>query len=85
MGKVLFFVLIGVIVWLLFFSRLSAHLLKRDRRSEAARKDQSRGPEPMRECMHCGVYLPASDAAEMAGQRGKFSCINPAGCGNRPR
>jgi hypothetical protein len=81
MGKVLFFLLIGVIVWLLFFAK---------RLGKGAKKDgspvpRSSAPEQMRQCSRCGVHLPASEACELAGQRGKFSCADPDNCTNLPR
>ncbi|MFN5029139.1 MAG: PP0621 family protein [Burkholderiales bacterium] len=81
MGKVLFFLLIGVIVWLLFFAkRLGKGIRKND-----APASRSGAPEQMRQCSRCGVHLPISEACELAGQRGKYSCADPANCANRPR
>jgi hypothetical protein len=81
MGKVFFFVLIGVLVWVLLFARRSAHWLKK--RDGTAKPDVR--VEAMRQCTHCGVHLPASEAAEIAGKRGTYSCISPDNCANRPR
>jgi hypothetical protein len=81
MGKVLFFLLIGAIIWLLFFAK---RLGKGARKNDVS-APRTGAPEQMRQCSRCGVYLPASDACELAGQRGKFSCADPDNCANRPR
>ncbi|MFN7221699.1 MAG: PP0621 family protein [Burkholderiales bacterium] len=82
MGKVLFVLLIGVVVWLLFFAKRT---LKIRRDGDAAAPPRGISPERMVECMRCGVHIPASEAAELVGQRGKYTCVEPERCGNFPR
>lgn len=83
MGKVLFLVLIGVVVWLLFFAKRGAK--GRDDASSGAPDSPRNTPEQMRQCARCGVHIPISEACELAAQRGKFSCLDPDNCANRPR
>ncbi len=83
MGKVLFLVLIGVVIWLLFFAkRIGKGRDDANSASPATRRD---APEQMRQCSRCGVHIPLSEACELAGQRGKYSCADPDNCANRPR
>ncbi len=81
MGKVLFVLLIGVVVWLLFFAKRTL-MIRRD--GDAATPRRGIAPERMVECMRCGVHIPASEAAELVGQRGKYTCFEPERCGNLP-
>jgi hypothetical protein len=83
MGKVVFFVLIGVIVWVLFFARRS--IGKKSDSDDRGRRGGWMGQsEPMRQCARCGVHIPVSEACEIASQRGKYSCADPENCSNRP-
>jgi len=82
MGKVLFLVLIGVVVWLLFFAK---RVGKDKGDSQSGTPPPLNAPEQMRQCARCGVHIPASEACELAAQRGKFSCADPDNCANRPR
>jgi hypothetical protein len=75
MGKVLFLVLIGVVVWLLFFAKRSMSI-KRE-------KPPATLSERMLLCNRCGVHIPASEACAIAGTTGKYSCADPERCGNR--
>jgi hypothetical protein len=84
MGKVLFFVLIGVIVWLLFFARRGIGKIDEGKgKSEGKSAPWSNAPEQMRQCARCGVHIPVSEACELAAQRGKYSCVDPDICANR--
>ena len=93
MGKVLFFVLIGVIVWLLFFAKRMGAGRRKGRdidgrvngSGDGAAPPRSIAPEQMHQCSSCGVHLPMSEACALAGQRGKYSCADPDNCANRPR
>ncbi len=82
MGKVVFFVLIGVIVWVLFFARRSIGK-KSDSDAGGRRGPWFGQPEQMRQCARCGVHIPMSEACEIASQRGKYSCADPENCSNR--
>jgi hypothetical protein len=82
MGKVLFVVLIAVVVWLLFFAKRT---LKIRRDGDGAEAPRGIASERMVECMRCGVHIPASEAAELVGARGKYTCVEPERCGNLPR
>ena len=82
MGKVIFFVLIGVIVWVLFFARRSIGK-KSDSDDRSQRVSWTGQSEQMRQCARCGVHIPVSEACEIASQRGKYSCADPESGGNR--
>jgi hypothetical protein len=82
MGKVLFVILIGVVVWLLFFAKRTLKIRRDGDGSGAPPRGIS--SERMVECMRCGVHIPASEAAELVGQRGKYTCVEPERCGNLP-
>lgn len=84
MGKVLFVILIGVVVWLLFFAKRTLKI-RRDGEGAGDTPPRSITSERMVECMRCGVHIPASEAAELVGQRGKYTCVEPERCGNFPR
>ncbi len=85
MGKVLFVLLIGVVVWLLFFVRRSGKNQRDDSAGAGSSAPRSGAPEQMRPCARCGVHIPSSEACEIASQRGKYSCADPDNCDNRPR
>jgi len=82
MGKVFFLVLIGVVVWLLFFAK---KVVKRKRDGQSGAVSPRAAVEQMRQCARCGVHIPTSEACELAGQRGQYSCADPDTCANRPR
>lgn len=82
MGKVLFLVLIGVVVWLLFFAK---KVVKRNGARQSGAASSRDAIEQMRQCARCGVHIPPSEACELAAQRGKYSCADPDNCANRPR
>ena len=82
MGKIIFFLLLGLVVWWLYRG-LTRSKLKHD---DAAAKPSSRvedgGPPPRGQdqlvaCARCGVNLPRSDAREDAG---KFFCVDNPHC-----
>lgn len=62
LGKLLFWILLGFVVWLAF---------KATRKHAARNADAARGSEDMVRCLHCGVHLPQS---ESVGAGGKFFC-----------
>lgn len=69
MGKLLFWVAVIAAVYLAF--RLVAISQRKSQR--AARRDTERGGrsalgEPMRQCAHCGVHLPASESVSAGGR-----------------
>jgi hypothetical protein len=86
MGKVLFVVLIALVVWLLFFAKRSLKI-RRDQPGSLRGKQGAAhdAPERMVACLRCGVHIPASEAAELVGQRGKYTCVEPDRCANLPR
>jgi len=63
LGRILFFILIGIAIWLLW--RGSMRVTQRPS-SEPA----SRGPrgEDMVQCARCGVHLPRSEARDEGGR-----------------
>ena len=72
MGKIIFFLLLGLVVWWLYRG-LTRSKLKHD---DDAAKPSSR-VEDMVACARCGVNLPRSDAREDAG---KFFCVDNPHC-----
>lgn len=63
MGKVLTWVLIAAVVWLVWqIVTVSRRRGERAAREAEALDAKARGPERIERCAHCGVYLPASQA-----------------------
>ncbi|MCC7325377.1 MAG: hypothetical protein IT521_01045 [Burkholderiales bacterium] len=71
MGKIVFWV---VVVFVLLFALRMWNLAKARSRSRSAqaRKD---APQPMVQCVRCGVFLPAADAQAVPGG---YRCTDPA-------
>ncbi len=63
MGRILFFILIGIAVWLLW--RGSVRVTARPPPGEASRSERG---EDMVQCARCGVHLPRSEAREEGGR-----------------
>ena len=70
MGKLIFFLLLGLVVWWLYRG-LTRSKLKHDQDPAPTRV------EDMVACARCGVNLPRSDAREEAG---KFFCLDNPQC-----
>ena len=70
MGRILFFLLIGIVLWLLLRNALKA------RKPEAPPAETKQG-EDFVACARCGVNLPRSEALKEAGQ---FRCADPKTC-----
>lgn len=71
MGKLIFFLLLGFIAWLLVKGLVRGRLRHDDPEARAARV------EDMVACARCGVNMPRSEAREEAG---KFYCLNNPQC-----
>jgi uncharacterized protein len=71
LGKILFFLLLGFLAWLLIRG-LTKSKLKHDQ--DPARRGRV---ENMVACARCGVNLPASDARE---EGGRFFCVDNPHC-----
>jgi len=68
MGRILFFLLLAVVAWL---------LIKKLKQIGAAQDEQPPEPKPaqaMKRCAQCGVYLPEADALEKDGRH--FCCAD---------
>ncbi len=66
MGKLLFWVAVIAVAYFAYkLTVISQRRTDRAAGREAAR--EGRG-EPMRQCAHCGVHLPASDAVSAGGR-----------------
>lgn len=63
MGRFLFFILIGVLIWLLW--RGSLRITGRPPADEPRKSERG---EDMVVCTRCGVHLPRSEAREEGGQ-----------------
>ena len=63
MGRVLFFILIGIAIWLLW--RGSTRISSPRATGEASRSAHG---EDMVQCTRCGVHLPRSEAREEGGR-----------------
>ncbi|HSN21566.1 MAG TPA: PP0621 family protein [Usitatibacter sp.] len=63
MGRILFFILIGIAIWLLW--RGSVRVASRPAPGEARRPERG---EDMVQCARCGVHLPRSEAREEGGR-----------------
>ena len=70
MGRILFFLLIGAVFWLLLRQALKA------RKPEAPPVAAKRG-EDFVTCARCGVNLPRSEAHALSGQ---FYCLDQKSC-----
>ncbi len=70
MGRILFFLLIGVVLWLLLRNALKA------RKPEAPPAETKLG-EDFVACARCGVNLPRSEARQESGQ---FYCLDQKNC-----
>jgi uncharacterized protein len=64
LGRILFFILIGIAIWLLW--RGSVRVTRKPPPGADARQ-ADRG-EDMVQCARCGVHLPRSEAREEAGR-----------------
>ncbi len=63
MGRILFFVILGLVLWLVLRGVLSG----RGKREGGAPRAKSSEGEAMVTCARCGVHLPRSSAREEAG------------------
>ncbi len=70
MGRILFFLLIGIVLWLLLRNALKA---RGPEKPPAATKDG----EDFVSCARCGVNLPRSEARSESGQ---FFCLDQKTC-----
>lgn len=77
MGRLLFFLLIGLLVWIFVrhVGRVAA------RREAQAQRAAAREPEAMVACARCGVNLPRSEARE---EDGRLVCRDNPSCLPRP-
>ena len=66
MGRVLFFILVGIAIWLLW--RGSVRVTSRPGAHEASRSEHG---EDMVQCARCGVHLPRSESITT---QGRFYC-----------
>ncbi|HEX3099006.1 MAG TPA: PP0621 family protein [Usitatibacter sp.] len=73
MGRILFYILIGVMIWLLW--RGSRRVGARPQPPESARA------EDMVACARCGVHMPRSDSRE---EGGRLVCRDNPRCGAAP-
>jgi uncharacterized protein len=64
MGRILFFILLGVAAWFL----VRALTRKREPKAPAVPQQQADGVENMHRCAHCGLNVPASDALAEGGR-----------------
>jgi uncharacterized protein len=71
LGRIIFWVLIGVLFWLFVKG-----LLKSRMRDEPKPAESVRGEDMVR-CARCGVNLPRSEARE---EGGKYLCLNNPQC-----
>jgi uncharacterized protein len=73
LGRILFYILIGVMIWLLW----------RGSRRAAARREapESVRGEDMVACSRCGVHMPRSDSRE---EGGRLVCRDNPRCGATP-
>lgn len=76
MGRILFFILIGLLVWLIVRGTARAAA-----RQQAQANVRSTKPEDMVRCARCGVNMPRSEAREEAGQ---MVCRDNPACHPRP-
>ncbi len=68
MGKILLWIAVIAVVYFAYkLIVVSQRRTERSSRGEAGRGAASGEGEPMRQCAHCGVYLPASDALSARG------------------
>ncbi len=74
MGKILLFVAVGILAWLLF--KGLGKKLGKGSKPDAS----STGPEKMVKCDLCGVFMPESESAQIDGQK---SCLTPKQCLHR--
>jgi uncharacterized protein len=73
LGRILFYILIGVMIWLLW--RGSQRVGARSQAPESVRG------EDMVACARCGVHMPRSDARE---EGGRLVCRDNPRCGAAP-
>ena len=71
MARILLFLAIGFVVWLLFRGFF------RSRVKDDARPGATGEGEDMVACARCGVNMPRSEAKE---EGGRFTCRDPASC-----
>lgn len=69
MGKLLFWLVVGVVAWFGWqaFRRAQRAVLAREA-AERQQVERSRLPQPMVRCEHCGVHLPETEAVSEAGR-----------------
>ena len=70
MGKILIFISVVVVAWLLFKG-----LLKKPK--DATREATANSPERMVKCDLCGVFMPESDIVQLDDKR---TCGTPSQC-----
>jgi uncharacterized protein len=73
MGKLLFWVAVVAVAYFAFkliavSQRKSERAADRDAKRATKRGGGGAAGEPMRQCAHCGVHLPASDAVSSGGR-----------------
>lgn len=74
MGKILLFLAVAVVGWLLF-----KRLFKKPNADETREAPPNR-PEQMVKCDLCGVFMPESESAQLDGKR---TCRTPQRCLHR--
>ena len=73
MGRILFYILIGIMIWLLW---------RGSRRAAAPREPAQGGrAEDMVACARCGVHMPRSESRE---EGGRLVCCDNPRCGAAP-
>ena len=81
MGKILFFLLLGFLVWLLVRGLTKSKLKHDEDPARPGRVEDGgqppRGQDQLVACTRCGVNLPRSDARE---EGGRFFCIDNPHC-----
>lgn len=71
MGKILFFLAVAIVGWLIFKGLLKKPDVGKSREESDAR------PEQMVKCDLCGVFMPESDSVQLDGRR---TCRTPQLC-----
>lgn len=69
MGKLLFWVAVVAVAYFAFkLIAISQRKSERAARRDTQRDGHGAAGEPMRQCAHCGVHLPASESVSAAGR-----------------
>jgi uncharacterized protein len=67
--KILFFALIGIVVYLLLKKKRSVHKPSRSvPPSSSSAQASAASPEPMVSCAYCGLHIPTSESLKIEGR-----------------